>query len=291
MSRQRAVRQQLEDLQRAGVTHIPADVAQKLLAALPQKTVVTPTTARAATVTRNASSTPPQTAAVRRAATAASFARPTEVAPVPVVNAPGSTMTIRAGCTLTRDERIAQLRDVASRVSVCARCEELARTRTRTVFGVGNPEAAIMLIGEAPGAEEDRQGEPFVGEAGQLLNKIIVACQLTREELYICNVLRCRPPGNRTPTPIEAQHCREYLDAQIATVSPQWIVCLGAVAAQTLLNSKLAIGKLRGVFHDYKGIKVLCTYHPSYLLRYEPAKKDVWADMKMLRAAQGVVLK
>lgn len=181
--------------------------------------------------------------------------------------------------------------DVSKHVAACTRCEELARTRTQTVFGVGNPEASIMLIGEAPGADEDKQGEPFVGEAGQLLNKIITACQLKREELYICNVLRCRPPGNRTPTPVEAGHCREFLDAQIATVNPQWIVCLGAVAAQTLLNTKVAIGKLRGVFHDYKGIKVLCTYHPSYLLRYEPAKKDVWADMKMMRAAQGVVLK
>ncbi len=147
-----------------------------------------------------------------------------------------------------------------------------------------------MFIGEAPGADEDAQGEPFVGEAGKLLTKIIVASKLTREEVYICNVLRCRPPGNRVPTPVEAANCREYLDAQIATVNPQWIVCLGATAAQNLLNTKAAIGKLRGAFHDYKGIKVLCTYHPSYLLRYEPAKKDLWADIKMLRAAQGVIL-
>ena len=181
--------------------------------------------------------------------------------------------------------------DLKLRVAQCTRCSELASTRTQTVFGVGNPEAQIMFIGEAPGADEDEQGEPFVGASGQLLNDIIKACKLTREEIYICNVLRCRPPGNRTPAPDEAANCREYLDAQIATVNPEYIVCWGSVAAQNLLGSKLAIGKLRGSWHDYKGIKVLCTYHPAYLKRYPTAKKDVWEDMKFFRAAQGVVLK
>lgn len=158
------------------------------------------------------------------------------------------------------------------------------------MFGVGNPEADIMYIGEAPGADEDRQGKPFVGKAGQLLDKITVACKLTREEIYICNILRCRPPGNRNPTPDEAANCREYLDAQIETVDPRYIVCWGSVAAHNLLGTKAAIGKLRGQFFDYKGIKVLCTYHPSYLLRSPGAKKDVWADMKFFRADMGVIL-
>ena len=192
--------------------------------------------------------------------------------------------------TLSRDERVTGLASAAERVASCVRCQELAETRTQTVFGVGNPEADIMYIGEAPGADEDRQGEPFVGRAGQLLDKITAACKLTREEIYICNILRCRPPGNRNPTPQEAENCREYLDAQIELVDPRYIVCWGSVAAHNLLGTKSAIGKMRGRFFDYKGIKVLCTYHPSYLLRSPGAKKDVWADMKIFRADMGVIL-
>ena len=192
--------------------------------------------------------------------------------------------------TAPLDERIAGLAKVAQQVAACTRCQELAETRTQTVFGVGNPEADIMYIGEAPGADEDRQGEPFVGRAGQLLDKITEACKLTREEIYICNILRCRPPGNRNPTPNEAENCREYLDAQIETVDPKYIVCWGSVAAHNLRGTKAAIGKMRGKFFEYKGIKVLCTYHPSYLLRSPGAKKDVWADMKFFRADMGVIL-
>lgn len=147
-----------------------------------------------------------------------------------------------------------------------------------------------MFIGEAPGADEDLKGEPFVGAAGQLLDKIIGACKLTREEIYICNILRCRPPGNRTPAPEEAANCREFLDAQIATVNPKFIVCWGAVAAQNLLGTTDSIGRLRKKFFDYHGIRVLCTYHPSYLLRTPAAKKDVWEDMKLFRREQGVIL-
>jgi uracil-DNA glycosylase family 4 len=196
----------------------------------------------------------------------------------------------RPSSTAPLDERIDGLSNLAQQVAACARCQELAETRTQTVFGVGNPEADIMYIGEAPGADEDRQGEPFVGRAGQLLDKITEACKLTREKIYICNILRCRPPGNRNPTPSEAENCREYLDAQIETVDPKYIVCWGSVAAHNLLGTKAAIGKMRGKFFDYKGIKVLCTYHPSYLLRSPGAKKDVWADMKFFRADMGVIL-
>jgi DNA polymerase len=200
------------------------------------------------------------------------------------------TDTQRPCSPLSRDERIAGLTKAAEQVAACVRCQELAETRTQTVFGVGNPEADIMYIGEAPGADEDRQGEPFVGRDGQLLDKIMEACKLTREEIYICNILRCRPPGNRNPTPNEAENCREYLDAQIELVDPKYIVCWGSVAAHNLLDTKAAIGKMRGKFFDYKGIKVLCTYHPSILLRSPGAKKDVWADMKIFRADMGVVL-
>ena len=179
---------------------------------------------------------------------------------------------------------------LAKCVTGCQRCPELASRRTQTVFGVGNPTADIMFIGEAPGAEEDAKGEPFVGPAGQLLNKIIEASQLKREDLYICNILRCRPPGNRNPLPEEAANCREFLDAQIHVVQPKYIVCWGTVAAQNLLNETQAVGKLRGKLFDYQGIKVMCTYHPSYLLRNPAAKKQVWEDMKFFMKHLGVEL-
>src|SRR5262249_40440580 len=140
--------------------------------------------------------------------------------------------------------RLKSLEVLAGRVSQCTRCSELAATRTQTVFGVGRLDPDVCFVGEAPGADEDAQGEPFVGAAGQLLNRIIAACGMKREEVYICNVLRCRPPGNRTPLPQEAANCREYLDEQLELVRPKSIVALGACAAQNLLGSKLSIGRL-----------------------------------------------
>jgi DNA polymerase len=180
---------------------------------------------------------------------------------------------------------------LAKHVAGCRRCPDLVSKRTQTVFGVGNPAAEVMFIGEAPGAEEDAKGEPFVGPAGQLLDKIIDASQLKRQNLYICNILRCRPPGNRNPLPQEASNCREFLDAQIHVVQPKYIVCWGTVAAQNLLNRTEAVGKLRGQLFDYRGIKVMCTYHPSYLLRNPAAKKQVWEDMKFFMKHLGVELK
>jgi DNA polymerase len=182
------------------------------------------------------------------------------------------------------------LKSLAARVAACVKCQEVATTRTQTVFGVGNPESRILFLGEAPGADEDRLGEPFVGRAGKLLNDIIAASKLKREDLYICNILRCRPPSNRTPSPEEAANCREYLNGQIALVDPEYIVCWGAVAAQNLLDTKISTGKLRGKFHTHGRAKVLCTYHPAYLLRNPDAKKDVWDDMKFLMRDMGVDL-
>ena len=179
---------------------------------------------------------------------------------------------------------------LATQVAGCTRCQELADSRTQTVFGVGNPEARILFLGEAPGADEDRLGEPFVGKAGQLLDRIIKASTLKREEIYICNILRCRPPGNRNPTDQEAANCREYLNGQIAIVDPDYIVCWGSVAARNLLGTTSPIGRMRGRFYNYGRAKVLCTYHPSYLLRNESAKKDVWEDMKFLMRDMGIEL-
>jgi DNA polymerase len=186
------------------------------------------------------------------------------------------------------DPREAALAEVARRVAACTRCAELARTRTQTVFGAGNPYARLVFIGEAPGADEDRLGEPFVGRAGQLLTDIIVkGMKLRREDVYIMNILRCRPPGNRTPLPVEAAACREYLDAQLAIIQPEFICCLGASAAQNLLGTDASIGRLRGRIHDFHGIKVLATYHPAYLLRNPAAKRQVWDDIRILMAEMG----
>lgn len=194
----------------------------------------------------------------------------------------------RAGTT--PEQKAAALSELAQVVAKCRRCRELASARTQTVFGVGNPDARILFVGEAPGADEDRQGEPFVGRAGQLLNRIIEACTLRREDVYICNILRCRPPGNRNPSPREAANCREFLDAQIAIVQPEFIVCWGTVAAQNLLGETRAVGKLRGQFFNYGSARVVCTYHPSYLLRNPSAKKAVWEDMKFFMKELGVTL-
>jgi DNA polymerase len=207
----------------------------------------------------------------------------------PVVQRPllGLEEAPPARAALTPEQRREALAALARRVSQCTRCPALASTRTQTVFGTGALDAELCFVGEAPGADEDRLGEPFVGAAGQLLNRIIAACGMKREEVYICNILRCRPPGNRTPLPDEAANCREHLDATLDLVRPKFICCLGACAAQNLLGTQASVGRLRGRFHDYRGMTVAVTYHPAYLLRNESAKKDVWEDMKKLLARMG----
>jgi uracil-DNA glycosylase family 4 len=188
-----------------------------------------------------------------------------------------------------REQRRHELAVLAERVSACQRCTELVVSRSRTVFGVGPIDAELCFVGEAPGATEDQRGEPFVGEAGQLLDRIIAACGMKREEVYICNIVRCRPPGNRLPTVLEAGNCREYLERQLELVRPKFICALGSCAAQNLLGTSQSIGKLRGRFHDYKGIPVMCTYHPAFLLpgRSPHKKRDVWEDMKKLLERMG----
>ena len=172
----------------------------------------------------------------------------------------------------TADRRAAALAEVARKVAACTRCAELARTRTQTVFGVGNPHARLVFCGEAPGADEDRLGEPFVGRAGQLLTDIIVkGMKMRREDVYILNILRCRPPGNRKPLPVEAANCREYLDAQLAIIQPEFICCLGAVAAQNLLGTEPPSAGFAAGSTTIHGIKVVCTYHPGLSLA-EPGR-------------------
>jgi len=169
----------------------------------------------------------------------------------------------------------------------CRRCE-LSQNRSNIVFGSGNPQARLVFVGEGPGYEEDQKGEPFVGAAGQLLTKIIQSISLTRETVYICNIVKCRPPGNRNPLPEEIKACLPFLKRQIATIKPDFICALGTFAAQALLNTQEPISKLKGRFYDYMGIKVLPTYHPAYLLRNPDKKRDVWEDMKMLRKEYGI---
>jgi len=163
----------------------------------------------------------------------------------------------------------------------CQRCK-LCRSRTRIVFGSGSPRARLMFIGEGPGQEEDRAGEPFVGAAGQLLTRIIAAIKLRREEVYIANVVKCRPPDNRTPAPEEIATCSPFLRRQITSIRPLFICTLGGCAAQTLLGTAEPISRLRGRLYDYEGIRVLPTFHPAYLLRNPEKKRAVWEDMQRL---------
>jgi len=176
------------------------------------------------------------------------------------------------------------LSEMEQEICACLKCP-LGQTRNMFVFGDGNPHAGLMFIGEAPGADEDAQGKPFVGRAGQLLTKIIEAIQMKREEVYICNILKCRPPNNRRPAPTEVDLCTPYLNKQIELVQPKFIICLGLTAAQWLLQTNASLATLRGKFHDFRGTKLLVTYHPAALLRNPEWKKPTWEDMKMLKSA------
>lgn len=253
-----ALIQQLKSWRAAGVTHLPRPAPWPAQPTAPEPTPV-----------------------------AAALGAPDVDATIPPFNATSNDASMPR---VSKQDRIAALQVLAKEVAGCTACGELARTRTQTVFGVGNPAPKLCFLGEAPGADEDAQGEPFVGRAGQLLNKIIEACTLRRGDVYILNTLKCRPPGNRNPAPEELANCRGYLDRQLEILRPKFICCLGAVAAQWLLETKAPIGKLRGRFFEYGGAQVVATYHPAYLLRNPAAKKDAWADMKLLMKELGVEL-
>ena len=202
----------------------------------------------------------------------------------PVVVSLGASPSHRGSQPSNRAELLAAVRE---RVSACTQCAHLACSRTQTVFGVGNPDADLMFIGEAPGADEDQKGEPFVGRAGQLLTRILKAMNFAREDVYIANILKCRPDmptssfGNRPPTPAEMQTCRPYLVEQIDIIQPSVLVALGAVAVEGLLGTRSAMHELRGRWHTYNGIPLMITYHPAYLLRNQAPseKRKVWEDM------------
>jgi DNA polymerase len=179
-------------------------------------------------------------------------------------------------------EESVSLKDVRNDLGNCTRCG-LAGTRRNIVFGTGSSNADLMFVGEAPGADEDIQGLPFVGRAGQLLTRIIQAIDLQREQVYIANILKCRPPQNRDPQPDEVESCEPFLFRQIETIGPLIVVALGKYAAQTLLRTNTPISRLRGHFVEFRGIQLMPTFHPSYLLRNPSAKREVWEDMKKVR--------
>jgi uracil-DNA glycosylase family 4 len=273
----RLIIDRLESLQRAGVLQLPKGRA---VAKTSRTEEISLTAIRPVELPTTIASSDPPT--LNKAAT---------------IRKSGGWQPLGAGELFGSDDSAAKTISTAASLPVlqqevagCTRCEELARTRTQTVFGVGDPDARLCFVGEAPGADEDRLGEPFVGRAGQLLTKIIEACRMKREEVYILNMIKCRPPGNRNPLPDELANCRSYLDRQLALIRPEFLCCLGAVAAQNLLGTTLSIGKLRGKVHTCRGAKLVCTYHPAYLLRNPSAKKDTWDDLKLLLREMGVEL-
>ena len=297
MTLRRAIVQQLESFASAGVTEVRKPTRRA-------KAKPSTTTAAAVKPAAGKSVAGKSTTAPARPASGppGSPPRPTTPSARPAAAAqtgkqvatPTSLFDVQAAWAnepLKLPQRVAALEVLQQQVRGCTRCRALADTRTQTVFGVGNPQPRLVFLGEAPGADEDRLGEPFVGRAGQLLTKIIEACTLRREDVYILNVLKCRPPGNRTPSEDEAANCWPYLEQQLAILRPEFICCLGAVAVRRLLCVTTAVGKLRGQFFTYQQSQVLVTYHPSYLLRNPPAKKDVWDDMKLLMARMGIELK
>ncbi len=206
----------------------------------------------------------------------------------------GGTRRGSAGSPAKKAEQLGELEE--RHVRSCKKCS-LCETRTRTVFGQGNPDARLVFVGEAPGFEEDKQGLVFVGRAGQLLTRMITAMGLTREEVFICNVLKCRPPGNRDPAADEILACSPYLHQQLEIIEPEVLLALGAPASKTLLNTAQSIGKLRGRFHEYnlsglsgegRTIPLMPTYHPAYLLRNPAEKGKTWADMQLVMELLGL---
>lgn len=250
--------QRLESLQRSGVLDLPKRDG-----------------------VRRARSIAPIPETPKTAVAAAPVAKPPTEKQLPVVKPPASPS---AG-----GDRESALAAMQIEVAACRRCEHLACTRTQTVFGVGNKQPRLCFMGEAPGADEDRRGEPFVGRAGQLLTDIIEkGMQLKRSDIYILNVLKCRPPDNRTPTDDEIANCREYFERQLDILQPEFICLLGATAVKALLNVKQSLGRLRGQWFNHGNSRVMVTYHPSYLLRNPPAKKDTWEDIQMLMREMGM---
>ncbi|MGB9687461.1 uracil-DNA glycosylase [Thermogutta sp.] len=304
----RGLRLYFEDLQRAGVQHLLMTIAPGVVGELTGKPADAnaqrdgtttsagdpgPSKFADSSLTTGPEPVPPAMPKKQRARETASRedvpGQPTAVpgaGQLSLLGGAGQTwQSVRLPEGGSREEILAEL---ARQVAQCVRCPALVANRTQTVFGVGNPYAELVFIGEAPGYDEDVQGLPFVGRAGQLLTAMITnGMGMRREDVYICNILRCRPPNNRTPTREEAANCRPWLDATLAVIQPKFICCLGNVAAQNLLGTDLTIGRLRGKIWEYNGAKVICTYHPAFLLRNPAMKREAWEDLKLLLQVMG----
>ena len=287
----RAVSQHLQGLQAAGVSQLPKSTGKYDFSKSIQPAEPTPTQERPI---EKATSTSPS-ATSPKATTSKTLG--SEVAEKPPAGtalfADSASQTMYEnlptyGPLVAAEDRPVQLQVLQQQVAECTVCSELASTRTQTVFGVGIPNARLVFIGEAPGADEDRLGEPFVGAAGQLLTKIIAAMKLGRDDVYILNTLKCRPPGNRNPKEDELRNCADFAVKQLEILQPEFICCLGSIAAKTLLNTKQSIGRMRGQFYQWRGSRVLVTYHPAYLLRSPSAKRLVWDDMKLIMREMGI---
>jgi len=319
-----ALVQVLENYRRCGVTRLEREPADALAAAVVDRlrAVATPPPVAVVRTLHQTGTPAPERSGARPASASAGAVSPAYSSPAyssagppsevsqssisqssaptptePLVAADASTVAHRlstGGATwelpvLALDDRHVRFTELRQQVAACRQCGDIVSYRQQTVFGSGPLSPTVCFMGEAPGADEDRTGEPFVGKAGQLLSKIIAAMKLQREEVYILNALKCRPPQNRTPVPDEITHCRNFVATQLNVLQPKYIVCLGSVAVQSLLQSTLPIGRLRGRFHDYRGAQVVVTYHPSYLLRNESAKRLVWEDMQMLMREMGLL--
>jgi len=277
----RAVRQRLESLRRAGIDRIPSPPVLTAVARPVTSQPVAP-----------APRPEPEAPAAKITPPPQEPPRPPRPAAVPTPALPAASLFGEQEIenpAVPPGERPARLEELRAEVAACTKCPLLASTRTQTVFGVGSPAARLMFIGEAPGADEDRTGVPFVGKAGQLLTDMITkGMGMTREDVYIANILKSRPPENRNPLPEEIVNCRPFLDRQIGIVRPEFLCVLGKVAASTLLETALPLGKLRGRWHRYRGIPAVVTYHPAFLLRTPSFKKDAWDDLQMLMKAMGL---
>lgn len=278
--------QHLECLSRAGVLQIgkiPPPKPRPVVGVTPPAPSASMAVSAPSAPRETAPTLPPQDARMPRA-------KPTSSPAVPLAGTSIITRTYPTDIPADAAGRQHLLDELNQQVRGCELCALLARQRTQTVFGVGSPTPRVAFFGEAPGADEDRQGEPFVGRAGQLLTKIIEACTWKRSDVYIMNVLKCRPPDNRNPDPAETANCRPFFERQLEILQPQYIVCVGTVPAQALLETTESVGRLRSRWHRYRDSKVLVTYHPSYLLRNPAAKKYVWEDMQMLLKDMGIAV-
>jgi DNA polymerase len=302
----RSLRQHLESLARAGLDRVPAAREPVGSRPLTAGTATTPPDKPAADASslmpgERRKSEPAVTAQARPVVPAAASS-PSAPAAAPASASAGGPLPPPSpsglfgssefpNAPMPAANRPAALQVLAKEVAVCTRCPHLASTRTQTVFGTGNPNARLMFVGEAPGADEDRQGEPFVGRAGQLLNDMITkGMGLSRADVYIANVLKCRPPENRTPSAEEAHNCFPYLDQQIEIVRPAFLCLLGKAAVQAILNTNDSMGKMRGRWYRHRGIPTIVTYHPAYLLRTPAAKKEAWDDLRMLMKEMGLTV-